>query len=56
LSPRPKSDKSKTRRFELRITEETAEKLDYCASKMNVSKAKVIETGIDLVKAEVEKK
>lgn len=55
MSPRPKSDKSKNMRFEIRMTEETAQKLDYCAKKMNTTKTDVIQKGIDLVKAELEK-
>lgn len=56
VSPRPKSDKSKRLRFEIRMTEETAKKLEYCAEKLKTSKTEVIQKGIDLVKSELEKK
>lgn len=56
MSPRPKSDKSKHFRFEIRMTDETAAKLEYCAQKMQTSKTEVIERGIDLVKSELDKK
>lgn len=53
---RPKSDKSKNMRFEIRINSETADKLQYCAEKMGTTKSDVIHKGIDLVKAELDKK
>lgn len=56
MSPRPKSDKSKHLRFEIRMTTETADKLEYCAEILKVSKTEVIERGIDLVKSEADKK
>lgn len=56
LSPRPKSDNSKTIRFNIRITKETSEKLEHCASELGTSKADVVERGIDLVKQELDKK
>ncbi|MCI8914879.1 ribbon-helix-helix domain-containing protein [Pseudoflavonifractor sp. 60] len=56
MSPRPKSEHSKQLRFEMRMGAETAEKLMYCAEKLGVSRAAIIEKGIDLVKAELDKK
>ncbi len=56
LSPRPKSDKSKHLRFEIRMAKETADKLRYCAEQLEISKTEVIQRGIDLVKSEVDKK
>lgn len=56
MSPRPKSDKSKNIRFNIRITKETSEKLEYCASKLDTSKSDVVERGIDLVKKDLEEK
>ena len=53
---RPKSDKSKNMRFEIRLNSETADKLQYCADKLNTTKSDVIHRGIDLVKAELDKK
>ena len=56
MSPRKKSDKSKHLRFEIRMNEETAEKLSYCAEKLGTTKTDVIQRGIDLVKSELGKK
>lgn len=56
MSPRPKSNKSKNLRFDIRITQDTADKLEYCAEKLNTSKANVVERGIDLVKKELDEK
>lgn len=56
MSPRPKSEKSKQLRFEMRMGAETAEKLEYCAEKLGISRAAVIEKGIDLVKTELDEK
>ena len=56
MSQRPKSDKSKRLWLEIRMTEETAKKLEYCAEKLKTSKTEVIQKGIDLVKSELEKK
>lgn len=54
MSPRPKSDKSKHIRFNIRITKETSEKLEDCAKRLATSKADVVERGIDLVKKELD--
>lgn len=48
----PINDKSKTVRFEVRLTEEKAEQLKSCAERLGVSRAEVIERGIDLVDEE----
>lgn len=55
MAPRKKSDNSKNLRFEIRLTKETADKLEYCAEKLEESKSEVIRRGIDLVKSEVDK-
>lgn len=58
MSPRtgrPTANK-KTKRLEIRLTPQEAEKLQYCAEKMAVSKTEVINRGIDLVRAELDKK
>lgn len=52
---RPTANK-KTERLEIRLTPQEAEKLQYCADKMEVSKTDVINHGIDLVQAELDKK
>ena len=56
MSPRPKSDHTKNLRFEIRMTKETADKLEYCSNKMNATKTEVVQRGIDLVKSEIDKK
>lgn len=53
---RPKSDKSKNMRFEIRLNSETADKLQYCADKLNTTKTDIVHKGIDLVKKELEEK
>ncbi len=40
----------------LRIKQETADKLQWCADALNESRTQVIERGIDLVEAEINKK
>lgn len=53
MSPRtgrpPKMGKSKNVSLQLRITEETANKLQECSEKLNISRTEVIEQGIDLI-------
>ncbi len=59
MSPRtgrPHKDITKSVNLGLRLTEETAEKLQRCASALDISRTEVIERGIDLVEAEIEKK
>lgn len=56
MSPRPKSDKSKNMRFEIRLTKETSEKLQDCAKALHTTKTDVITKGIDLVKSEIDKR
>ena len=55
MAPRKKSNNSKNLRFEIRLAKETADKLEYCAEKLEESKSEVIRRGIDLVKLEVDK-
>lgn len=56
MSPRtgrpPINDEKKSVRIEIRITEKKAEQLKECAMRLGVSRAEVIERGIDLVDAE----
>lgn len=60
MSPRtgrpPKMGKSKTVSLQLRITQETADKLQECANELTVSRTEVIEQGIDLVHKKVKNK
>lgn len=58
MSPRtgrPTSNK-RTERLEIRMTPDEAQLLQECADKLQVSKTEVIVKGIQLVKAELEKK
>ena len=57
MSPRtgrPTSNK-KTERLEIRLTPEEAQDLQECADRLNVSKTDVINKGVQLVKAELDK-
>ncbi len=53
MSPRtgrpPKMGKSKTVSLQLRITQDTADKLQECANVLAVSRTEVIEQGVDLI-------
>lgn len=58
MSPRtgrPTSNK-KTERLEIRLTPEEAQDLQYCAEKLQISKTGVINKGVKLIKAELDKK
>ena len=46
------NEQKKSVRIEIRITEQKAEQLKQCAERLNISRAEVIERGIDLVDAE----
>ena len=57
MSPRtgrPTSNK-KTERLEIRLTPEEVQDLQECADRLNVSKTEVINKGVQLVKAELDK-
>lgn len=56
MSPRPKSEKSKRHRFELRLDDEMNNMLNECSNKLEVSKTEVINKGIKMVKSELDKK
>ena len=56
MSPRPKSDKSKHHRFELRLDDEMDNMLSECSMKLETSKTEVINKGIKMVKSELDKK
>lgn len=56
VSPRPKSDKSKRHRFELRLDDEMDNMLNECSERLNTSKTEVINKGIRMVKSELDKK
>lgn len=46
------NDEKKSVRIEIRITEKKAEQLKECAERLGISRAEVIERGIDMVDAE----
>lgn len=53
---RPPSKDPKRNDTRIRLTDNEAEKLDFCARKTGMTKADVIRKGIDMVYAEVTKK
>lgn len=58
MSPRtgrPPVEHPKNVKMNIRITEQTAKDLQECADSLNISRVGVIEKGIQLVKAELEK-
>ncbi len=59
MSPRtgrPPSENPKNLRINLRISQKTADLLEECAEKMHTSRVQVVERGLELVKAELDKK
>ncbi len=58
MSPagRPKIDNPKSERFEIRLTKEEADEIQYCADMLNTSKADAIKLGIKKLKEELNKK
>lgn len=56
MSPRPKSDKSKHNRFELRLDDEMNNMLTECSIKLDTTKTEVINKGIRMVKSELDKR
>lgn len=58
MSPRtgrPPKEIKKEIRLGLRLSLDTAKKLQYCAEKMNVSRTEIIEKGISLVEEKIKK-
>ena len=58
MSPRtgrPPVDNPKSVKMNIRISEETAKDLQECAEALKISRVNVIEKGIQLVKANLEK-
>jgi len=52
MSPRtgrPPKDVTKSESLQLRITKDTAEKLQKCAQRLGISRTAVVERGIDMV-------
>jgi len=52
---RPPIKNPKSVKMNIRISEETAKNLQKCAETLKISRVNVIEKGIQLVKAEIEK-
>lgn len=59
MSPRtgrpPKLGKTKEVSLQMRITKETADKLQKCADELAISRTAVIEKGIDLVDEQIKR-
>lgn len=57
MSPRTgrPTENPKSARFEVRLTKDTAGLLNDCADRLKATKTEVIEKGIHLVKAELDK-
>lgn len=58
MSPRtgrPHKDVTKSVNLGLRLTKETADKLQRCAESLGISRTEVIEKGIDLVDETIKK-
>ena len=58
MSPRtgrpPKTEPTKTKSLQLRVKQETLDKLQNCAELLQVSRTVVIEKGIELVEMEID--
>ncbi len=52
----PKGNMSKNISLQLRISQETSDRLQICAKKMGISRTEVIEQGIDMVFEKVREK
>ena len=52
---RPRKEVTKNVALGLRISQETAEKLQKCADSLQISRTEVIEKGIDLVEKQIKK-
>lgn len=60
MSPRtgrpPKGEQSRTGKITIRVSDQEAQKIQECADRLNVTRTDAIMTGIDLLKAELDKK
>ncbi len=60
MSPRtgrpPKGEQSRTQKITIRISEQEANKIQDCADKMKSTRTDAIMAGIDLLKADLDKK
>lgn len=53
---RPPIENPKSVRFEIRMTQEQAETLSECAERLQVTRTDVVNKGVEMVKAELDKK
>lgn len=53
---RPPIENPKSVRFEIRMTKEQAETLSECAERLQVTRTDVVNKGVEMVKAELDKK
>nr|DAR37630.1 MAG TPA: NikA, BACTERIAL CONJUGATION, RELAXASE, DNA [Caudoviricetes sp.] len=53
---RPPIENPKNVRLEIRMTQDQADLLSYCAEKMDISRTDVINRGIEMVKAKLDSK
>lgn len=53
---RPPIENPKNVRLEIRMTQDQADLLSYCAEKMEISRTDVINRGIEMVKAKLDSK
>jgi len=60
MSPRtgrpPKGEQSRTQKITIRISEQEAQKIQDCADKMKSTRTDAIMAGIDLLKADLDKR
>ena len=60
MSPRtgrpPKGEQSRTGKITIRVSEEEAQKIQECADKLKTTRTDAIMAGIDLLKADLDKK
>ena len=52
----PKGDESRTEKINLRVSKTEAKKIQDCAERLETTRTDAIMKGIDLLKAELEKK
>ena len=53
---RPPIENPKSARFEIRMTREQAKTLSECAERLQITRTDVINKGVEMVKAELDKK
>lgn len=60
MSPRtgrpPKGEQSRTGKITIRVSDQEVQKIQECADRLKVTRTDAIMTGIDLLKADLDKK